>query len=103
MSWHYLCELSEIVERRSREYLVEGRVIAAFYTEQQVHAVDGICAHQGGPLAQGRLDGKCLTCPWHGWQYNIADGTNLLSGKQMLECFTTQIRGSEVWLEIPFT
>ncbi|MEZ6078302.1 MAG: Rieske (2Fe-2S) protein [Pirellulaceae bacterium] len=58
------------------------------------------CAHQGGPIAQGRLDGQCVTCPWHGWQYDITNGKNLLTGKQMLECFEVERRGDAVWVNI---
>jgi methionine sulfoxide reductase heme-binding subunit len=40
----------------------------------RVSAVHGVCAHQGGPLYEGKVIDGCLTCPWHGWQYRPADG-----------------------------
>jgi multimeric flavodoxin WrbA/nitrite reductase/ring-hydroxylating ferredoxin subunit len=37
-------------------------------------ALSGVCNHAGGPLAQGRLDGEYLTCPWHNWKYHWKTG-----------------------------
>jgi nitrite reductase/ring-hydroxylating ferredoxin subunit len=33
-----------------------------------------LCAHQNGPIGEGRIIDGCVTCPWHGWQYRLADG-----------------------------
>lgn len=101
MAWHRLCDLSDLGAGAGREFVVEGRVVAVFNDGQQLFAVDGMCAHQGGPIAQGSLNGKCVTCPWHGWQYDISDGRNLLTGKHMLDCFPIEIRDEQVWLELP--
>ncbi len=100
MSWHYLCEANELLEGSSREFVVEGRIVALFHTAENWQAVDGMCAHQGGPIAQGKLDGTCVTCPWHGWQYDITNGKNLLTGKQMLDCFEVEQRDQGVWVRI---
>jgi nitrite reductase/ring-hydroxylating ferredoxin subunit/uncharacterized membrane protein len=43
-----------------------------------VQAIGGVCTHWGGPLAEGKLvsvDGDCVECPWHGSQFNLADGS----------------------------
>ncbi len=80
----------------AREVLFQNRVLAVFRTEDGFFAVDGMCAHQGGPIAQGHLDGHCVTCPWHGWQYDIRNGCNLLTGKAMLDCFGVELREDTV-------
>ncbi len=85
---------------QAREIVVEQRVIAVFKTPQGYFAVDGMCAHQGGPIAKGSVDGQCVTCPWHGWQYDISNGHNLLTGKQMLTTYPTEVRGDELWLAV---
>ena len=48
--------------------------IAVFRDGGVVHAVANQCAHQGGPLGEGRLIDGCITCPWHGYQYRPGDG-----------------------------
>lgn len=100
MNWHQLCDVTEVPDGTSREFLIAGRVIALFHSQQQWFALDGMCAHQGGPIAQGQLSGKCITCPWHGWQYDVSNGTNLLTGKQMLDSFPVEQRDQQVWVQL---
>ncbi|MBS0191991.1 MAG: ferric reductase-like transmembrane domain-containing protein [Phycisphaerales bacterium] len=46
-----------------------GERIAIFRHADGLAAVTNVCAHQGGPLSEGRIIDGCITCPWHGWQY----------------------------------
>ena len=39
-----------------------------------LHALDNVCPHRGAALAQGKVEGDCLVCPYHGWQFE-GDGT----------------------------
>ncbi|MCB9830832.1 MAG: ferric reductase-like transmembrane domain-containing protein [Planctomycetes bacterium] len=51
-----------------------GERIALVRHDGRISALSAVCAHQGGPLDEGRVLDGCLTCPWHGWQYRPADG-----------------------------
>jgi DMSO/TMAO reductase YedYZ heme-binding membrane subunit/nitrite reductase/ring-hydroxylating ferredoxin subunit len=55
-----------------------GERIAVFRRDtpggSTVSAVTNVCAHQGGPLGEGKIIDGCITCPWHGWQYRPEDG-----------------------------
>lgn len=51
-----------------------GERIAVFRHGNAVSAVTNVCAHQGGPLGEGKIIDGCITCPWHGWQYRPHDG-----------------------------
>jgi nitrite reductase/ring-hydroxylating ferredoxin subunit/DMSO/TMAO reductase YedYZ heme-binding membrane subunit len=51
-----------------------GERVAVFRDGNQVGAVTNLCAHQNGPLGEGRIIDGCITCPWHGYQYRLADG-----------------------------
>ena len=95
-----LCRLDELEMNKGKEFLVEGQIVALFRTMEGVFAIEGMCAHQGGPIAQGDVNGNCVTCPWHGWQYDIRTGVNLLSQKKMLVDFVVELRDDEVWIEI---
>lgn len=53
------------------------RFVALFNVGGAVHATDNVCPHAGGPLARGQRGGPCgeiVTCPWHGWRFNILTG-----------------------------
>jgi nitrite reductase/ring-hydroxylating ferredoxin subunit/DMSO/TMAO reductase YedYZ heme-binding membrane subunit len=51
-----------------------GERIAVFRDGAQVGAVTNLCAHQNGPLGEGRIINGCITCPWHGYEYRLEDG-----------------------------
>lgn len=54
---------------------VEGRHVALFRLEDGFHAIDNLCLHHAGPLCEGRIDAQDeVTCPWHGWSYDIRTG-----------------------------
>lgn len=53
----------------------DGREIALFKVQGQVFALENVCPHMGGPLGEGDIEGTCITCPWHGWQFDIKSGT----------------------------
>ncbi len=67
--------------------MVGDRVIALFRSEGQLFAMDGMCAHQGGPIAEGQLQHGCVTCPWHGWQYELATGIQTINRQPLQETF----------------
>jgi len=48
--------------------------IALFNVAGTIFAIDDRCPHRQGPLSEGYLDGFLITCPWHGWQYDVRDG-----------------------------
>jgi nitrite reductase/ring-hydroxylating ferredoxin subunit len=65
----------ELPEDRATALVVPGAErIAVIRHKDQFSAIHGVCAHQGGPLYEGKVIDGCLTCPWHGWQYRPEDG-----------------------------
>jgi nitrite reductase (NADH) small subunit len=54
---------------------VEGRHVALFRLDDGFHALDNLCLHHAGPLCEGHIDAHDeVTCPWHGWSYEIRTG-----------------------------
>ncbi|MEM6665186.1 MAG: Rieske 2Fe-2S domain-containing protein [Pseudomonadota bacterium] len=54
--------------------LADGEQVAVFRYGDRISALTNACAHQNGPLGEGRIIDGCVTCPWHGFQYNPVDG-----------------------------
>ena len=52
----------------------DGERIAVFRDGAQIGALSNLCAHQNGPIGEGRIIDGYVTCPWHGYQYRLADG-----------------------------
>lgn len=55
--------------------VVGSRHVAVFRLGDAFHALDNLCLHRGGPLCDGAIDRGVVTCPWHGWSFEIATGT----------------------------
>jgi nitrite reductase/ring-hydroxylating ferredoxin subunit/DMSO/TMAO reductase YedYZ heme-binding membrane subunit len=53
---------------------LDGERIAVFRDGARIGALSNLCAHQNGPLGEGRIIDGCVTCPWHGYQYRLEDG-----------------------------
>jgi ferredoxin-NADP reductase/nitrite reductase/ring-hydroxylating ferredoxin subunit len=53
---------------------LDGRDLALFLVGSEIRCVDGLCPHEGGPMAQGDLIDGVLTCPWHGWAFHCESG-----------------------------
>lgn len=52
----------------------DGESVAIYRHEGRLSAIANACAHQNGPLGEGRIVDGCITCPWHGFQYRPEDG-----------------------------
>lgn len=77
--WVEVARLVDCPPGSARELVADGRVIALYNVSGTLHALDGVCPHQGGPLGKGRLDGCVVTCPWHGWQFDVRSGQHQFS------------------------
>lgn len=69
------------------EALIGERIVAVFRHGGNWFAMDGMCSHQGGPLAEGTVKDGCVTCPWHGWQYDLATGIQTINRQPLQESF----------------
>ena len=67
-----------------------------------VHALADACTHRGGPLGEGRLAGNRLTCPWHGWMFDVRTGQCLFPPRgAAVSSYPVRIDGDDVWVELP--
>ena len=101
MNRHRIASVSEIPEGEGREFVVAGRIVALFNVQGSFHAMDGICPHAGGPLAKGSLNKNVVTCPWHGWQFDVTSGRHCLNAHLQQPCFSVTVEGAELWIELP--
>lgn len=101
MNRHRVANISEIPPGEGREFVVAGRIVAVFHVDGTFHALDGICPHAGGPLARGALNGTIVTCPWHGWQFDVATGRHCLNAQLCHSRFGVVVEGSELFIDFP--
>jgi nitrite reductase/ring-hydroxylating ferredoxin subunit len=101
MSWHRIAAVDSCPPGRSLEAVAGHQVVALFNVDGQFYALDGVCPHQGGPLGQGALEGCVITCPWHGWQFDVRTGGHQLNRNLAQSSFETKIEDGAVWVNVP--
>lgn len=98
--WQKLIAAADVPVASGKEFAVSGRIVALFNVDGQFHAIDGICAHQGGPLAKGQLVDGVVTCPWHGWQYQVANGQHCLNPRICQTTFDVKVEAGDVFVRV---
>lgn len=96
--WTLVAAVSDCPPGEAREVVVENEVVALFNVDGVFYALDGVCPHQGGPLGQGELNGCVLTCPWHGWQFNVRTGQHEISPDTTHRTVFTKVVDGDVYV-----
>ena len=96
-----LCHESELSEGAMLNFEVDGRTVLLCRVEGQVYALDGICPHRGAQLATGTLTGTVVTCPWHEWTFDCADGCGITNPQANLDHYTVTSRDGALFVELP--
>ena len=95
-----VAQTSEIPAGQGKCIEVEGKRIAVFNVDGTYYAIDDVCPHQGGPLGEGELAGTVVTCPWHGWEYDITTGVNQDDSDVVQEKFAVRVDGSDILVAV---
>jgi len=98
--WVPIAAVSQCPPGTSIERVVGDRIVALANIDGTWHAIDGLCPHQGGPLGKGRLCGAVLTCPWHGWQFDVTTGRHRISATVAQPRFEVRQSGSQVEIRV---
>lgn len=91
-----VAQVADIPAGESRAYVVGDREIAVFNVDGVFHAIENACPHQGGPLAEGWIEGKIVTCPWHAWCFDVTTGAMTLGGYTTVDAFDVALDGTTV-------
>lgn len=81
----------------------EGRAIVIFNVEGDYFAVGRNCPHEGGHLDEGTLEGRILTCPWHGIMFDLVAGESVGDGGYLLTRYEVKVEGGSILLGGPVT
>lgn len=98
--WIKVAKLHEIPEDTGLEVVAGSRIVALYRIQGEVFALDGICPHSGGPLANGRVQNQIVTCPWHGWQFNVTNGRHCLNANLHQPCIGVRVENDDVLVEV---
>lgn len=80
---------------------IEGRAIALFHVDGTFYAIDDVCTHDGGPLAEGTLHGCEIECPRHGARFDVRTGAALcMPAFEPVATHEVKVEGCEVFVRV---
>ena len=95
--WVDICDASETEEGLAKvKILPSGERVAVFRHEGKLSAISNACAHQNGPLGEGRIIDCLVTCPWHGFQYDVRNGRSPAPFSEKIPTYSLRLEGSRV-------
>jgi nitrite reductase (NADH) small subunit len=82
------------------EIIIGGTAIAVANVDGAYYAISNTCAHAEGPLGEGSLSGTIVTCPYHGWQYDVRDGACKTHANTKISTYPVKVVGDAVCVQL---
>jgi nitrite reductase (NADH) small subunit len=101
MAFERAAKVSDIPAGTLREIKIGEKTLALANVAGKFYAISDVCLHRGGPLGQGELAGAVVTCPWHGWQFDVTTGKLVQDPRMSVACYPADVRGDDVFVDLP--
>ncbi|MEO5987976.1 MAG: non-heme iron oxygenase ferredoxin subunit [Candidatus Eisenbacteria bacterium] len=99
-SFRTVARVGEIAEGGSKVVYLDDVAVAVFHIAGHYHAIEDICTHDGGPLADGFLEGCILECPRHGAKFDVRTGAVVaLPATAPVPTYAVRVEGDEIQVE----
>jgi len=83
-----------------KQFYVSDFEVLVVNLDTKIFCLAGRCTHAGAPLAEGTLNGETLTCPWHGSQFNVTDGSVLRGpAEKKLKVYSSEMQDGVVFID----
>ena len=94
--FYYACNVADIADDCAKIVTLNGENIAIFKYDGKLSAINNVCKHQNGPLGEGKVIDGCVTCPWHGYQYEPHNGTSPPPFTEKVSTYELKLDGEKV-------
>jgi nitrite reductase/ring-hydroxylating ferredoxin subunit/DMSO/TMAO reductase YedYZ heme-binding membrane subunit len=99
-SWVTVCDLSQMRDGFAKiKCLANGDRVAIYLHDGRLSAISNACAHQNGPLGEGRIIDCLVTCPWHGFQYDVTSGRSPAPFTEKVPTYNLRLDGPTILLD----
>ena len=92
----FAAKTDDIPVGRGKTVSLGEKRIALFNVDGVFYAIDDTCLHRGGRLGEGELEGCVVTCPWHGWKYDIRTGEMTMNPAARVNCYQARVESGDV-------
>jgi nitrite reductase (NADH) small subunit len=97
-----VASVDEIPAGGGKTVEVEDRMLAVFNVGAgRYHAASALCPHEGGPLAEGVLQGDAVLCPWHCFDFDLRTGACLVEPDLSIAVYPVRVEGRDLLVELP--
>lgn len=94
-----VASVNDIDEGTGKTVMANGQAVALFKVKGNFYAIHNTCVHRGGPLGEGFLEDNVVTCPWHGWRYDVTSG-KCLTLPMNVKSFAVKVEGDDVLVDV---
>lgn len=94
------CSLQEIPLAASRPLRLGSTDIVLFNVDGDIHALENSCPHAGAALSGGRLCGKVVACPAHGWRFDVTTGALLVAPEKKVRRFPVRVADGKILVQL---
>jgi nitrite reductase (NADH) small subunit len=102
-NWIDVGALEDVPVRGARLLKTPSGCVAVFRTaEDEIFALDDRCPHKGGPLSEGIVHGKSVTCPLHNWVFSFETGQAQGADKGQVATYETRVEGGRILIDASF-
>jgi nitrite reductase/ring-hydroxylating ferredoxin subunit len=101
MAFRKVASLSKFPPGSVTQVELNGDAYAICNADGELHVLDGICPHAGGPLGQGALHGNMLVCPWHAWEFDCRTGALDVDPDYQIPKFPVKVEGDDILIDVP--
>jgi nitrite reductase (NADH) small subunit len=92
-------EKDELLDGQAKIVNVHGKSVALFRIDGAYFAIANACLHRGGPLGEGQVKGHEVTCPWHGWKFDLQDGSFSLIPTLRVKTYKVEQNSDGIFIE----
>ena len=95
-----VADTSDLKSGENKVVNVNGAEVALFNVDNEFFAISNTCLHRGGPLGEGFLEGDTVTCPWHGWKFNVKTGVSPVIPTAKVQTYQVKVEGNDVMVAV---
>jgi len=95
-----VCSEADIPPGTGKSFEIGREEIGIFNVGGEFYAIDNLCPHEGGEMAEGPLSGNIVTCPLHGWRCDVTTGESLELPGVKVSSYEVRVEDGKVFIKV---
>ena len=100
MGFVKVAEVDDVPAGEGKVVVVGRNELALFKVDGEIYCIDNLCPHADGPLGEGYVNGDCVSCPWHAWQFSVKTGKMLYNPEVGVQTYACKVEDGAVFVDV---